>query len=225
MATPLLRTDRRPGGRVVARAWPLLLGLLVAGCTGAGGAHPPAFEITAKGTGPAFDTGDFPLDPGPHLTYQVQAAGQAGTVDADTWYLGKLTRDDGVVVQLQALAEPGQPVIVTQLRQTADALQDWGTGTRTMEDPPLSILAFPLRSGGKWVSRDLGGATLLEGAVLGVVSVTVPAGTYQAWEVKRRLHFADGSTSDSLHWYAKGVGQVKRTGGAITSSVLEKVTP
>jgi hypothetical protein len=83
-------------------------------------------------------------------------------------------------------------------------------------DPPVVLLAFPLKGGKSWVSES--GHLRLQVTVLGVETVTVPAGTYECVKIETLNPDMETKTYDQISagtwwWFAAGVGLVKRTHG------------
>jgi hypothetical protein len=81
------------------------------------------------------------------------------------------------------------------------------------EDGSITILSYPLQPQKSWAGRSWGTHAAETISVVGVESVTVPAGTFTATRLQHRIAYATGK-SDLLHyWYAPGVGMVKAIEG------------
>lgn len=98
-------------------------------------------------------------------------------------------------------------------------------GARVEYAPALPLLPFPLAPRQVWQERveardpASGGrvAVVVQGQVLGMGSVTVPAGSFEAVKVQTNLHYQDPSTWRSgvterrVDWYAPALGRVVYT--------------
>lgn len=72
----------------------------------------------------------------------------------------------------------------------------------------ITILKFPLRAGASWPGRTLVGATERIEAV-GLQSVEVPMGQFEAWHIQNQLTYAAGGGDTLDYWYAPKVGLVE----------------
>lgn len=73
----------------------------------------------------------------------------------------------------------------------------------------LSVLVAPLHPGQAWAGRPFQGGNREVVVAGGWATVEVPAGRFQAREVRHELHYADGVVEALEYWYAPGVGMVK----------------
>jgi hypothetical protein len=82
----------------------------------------------------------------------------------------------------------------------------WSLQNVTAPDGPTEKIPLPLQAGKTYTHRH--GKTTIEGKVEGVVSVTVPAGTFQALLCVEQ-HEKDGETWTQKSWIAPKMGKVK----------------
>ena len=91
-----------------------------------------------------------------------------------------------------------------------DKVYSLGSKDRMMgkKDPTL-LLEFPLKAGKKWETEDEFRKSTL--TVTGEEEVEVPAGKFKAWKIKGVYTTKKDvkQTSESILWYAKGVGIVR----------------
>ncbi|EQD24781.1 MAG: hypothetical protein D084_Lepto4C00348G0003 [Leptospirillum sp. Group IV 'UBA BS'] len=83
--------------------------------------------------------------------------------------------------------------------------------------PPLVRAHLPFRKGDHWEGED--GQNTIHDRVWGKVRITLPAGTFVCWVVRRRLTYdliSRRSTQILYEYYAKGVGFVGEGGWSAT---------
>ncbi len=83
--------------------------------------------------------------------------------------------------------------------------------------PPLVRVRLPFRKGDSWSGED--GENRIHDRVWGKVRITLPAGTFVCWVVRRRLSYnliSRRSTQILYEYYAKGVGFVGEGGWSAT---------
>ena len=83
--------------------------------------------------------------------------------------------------------------------------------------PPLVRVRLPFRKGDHWEGED--GQNTIHDRVWGKVRITLPAGTFVCWVVRRKLTYdliSRRSTQVLYEYYAKGVGFVGEGGWSAT---------
>jgi hypothetical protein len=84
-------------------------------------------------------------------------------------------------------------------------------------NPPLTRLVLPFAKGKTWSGRD--GQNTLSDSVWGKVRVTLPAGTFVCWVVRRKLTYdliSRRSKQILYDYYARGIGFVGEGGWSAT---------
>jgi hypothetical protein len=77
------------------------------------------------------------------------------------------------------------------------------------DGPSITIMQLPLKAGRTWPGRPLEGGNSETLQAMGVETVKVPAGSYQAQRVDHLIRYSNGATDTLSYWYAPGVGVVK----------------
>ena len=99
------------------------------------------------------------------------------------------------------------------------------SGAKVEYAPALALLRFPLAARQTWSERAEAVdpatgkriAIIVEGLVLGMGKVTVPAGTFDAVKVQNNIYFQDqdswrsGVTERRVDWYAPAAGRIVHT--------------
>lgn len=83
--------------------------------------------------------------------------------------------------------------------------------------PPLTRLVLPFKKGTRWSGQD--GQNTISDRVWGKVRITLPAGTFVCWVVRRKLTYdliSRRSEQILYDYYAKGVGFVGEGGWSAT---------
>jgi hypothetical protein len=211
------------------------LAILITGCGGSGGA--PASTAGASGASSNY----LPLAVGASWTYAVTAASGAsgqGTITVEAMEsapgagqpglrVHSVLLDGGTIAWEQISGTGVVRLEEQQLNQTGGVLVD------KQYAPPIFVLdesASHLVSGATWTetyteTKSTKPKPSKETTVWTVEAVgetvTVPAGTYSCLRV-RRNHTSSKTPSDTMSWYAAGVGKVKETGaGQFNDQTLE----
>lgn len=216
------------------------------GCSGGGddGPGPGVCEGAPEpgAAGPGDVEGWFPLAPGWAWNYRVAGQPVTRPIDVRVEIAGTRAHRGFAAMVLREV----DPVTGAELAggsallaSTAAGLAELGDGTASDPTPSTYDLRFPVTVGGAWSQRCTGldvGEDLdedgkperfdlsLEGRVLGLEEVTVPAGTFAGTaRVRLSLSITIHPTRSDLEpvsttawqetWYARGVGIVRRSDG------------
>jgi hypothetical protein len=98
-------------------------------------------------------------------------------------------------------------------------------GRGDLEDPPVKSLQYPLTIGSQWTRRTTGNPWRIDKQVTGQEQITVPAGEFDAFQIKWLYDLdADGNWDEEVTYvdYVADVGLVKRV---ISISGIEITSP
>lgn len=229
------------------RVFPFVSTLLGITLLGAGCAAPaaPAASPAARG-GSDCDNAFFPSSEGTTLAYATTFSGHEGSYRVEVqertatsmklrYTFSTAASDDGAVSFTQEIRCEGGALAATSYADIASAVSGGRVSVRTTRASG-HLLPRTLSAGTTWTSSfDIEATITLPGAggtqtvrstinnesrVIGRESVTVPAGTYDAFKVEATLTTESGAvagvrippqTVESTSWFAEGVGMVKTT--------------
>ena len=114
-----------------------------------------------------------------------------------------------------------------------------GAGGRSVIEPPIPVIKYPMTVGKSWkwagtisMTSETGKTSVFNGVsdltVAALESVKTNAGTLKTYRVDMNLTISSGTNSTSLsnsYWFAPGVGMVKQVaviGGQTTEGIVTK---